>query len=106
MRLGPVAVNGNTGQRGGQRLRWSDLLANDEVAYDGDSCVVGATMSLVGLLLLLAMLATAAVLAVGLAGFFIGGPFNEKYGNRLMRARVGLQLLAVILLGLLFMMQG
>ena len=31
---------------------------------------------------------------------------NERYGNRLMRARVGLQLLAVLALGLLFLSQG
>lgn len=63
-------------------------------------------MNPIGLLLLVAMLATAAVLLVGLTGFFVGGRFNERYGNRLMRARVGLQLLSVILLGLLFMSQG
>ena len=55
---------------------------------------------------MLAMLATAGVLFVGLAGFFVGGSFNERYGNRLMRARVGLQLLAVMALGLLFLSQG
>jgi hypothetical protein len=63
-------------------------------------------MSLIGIMLLLAMLSTAGVLAVGLVGFFQGGAFNEKYGNKLMRARVGFQLVAVILLGLLFMTQS
>jgi hypothetical protein len=63
-------------------------------------------MSLLGILLILAMVATAAVLATGLIGFFRGGEFNARHGNRLMRARVGLQLLAVILLGLMFIMQG
>jgi hypothetical protein len=58
------------------------------------------------ILLVLAMLATAGVLLVGLVGFFRGGAFNEKYGNKLMRARVGLQLLAVLLLGLLFLTQN
>ena len=43
---------------------------------------------------------------VGLVGFFRGGEFNERYGNKLMRARVGLQLVAVVLLGLMFMTQG
>ncbi|MEK0082258.1 twin transmembrane helix small protein [Benzoatithermus flavus] len=62
-------------------------------------------MNLLPVLLLLAMLATAGVLMVGLVGFFRGGAFNEKYGNKLMRARVGLQLLAVVLLGLLFLTQ-
>ena len=45
------------------------------------------------------MLATAGVLFVGLVGLLQGGAFNERYGNRLMRARVGLQLLAVIAAG-------
>lgn len=62
-------------------------------------------MSLIGLLLLAAMLATLSVLAVGIVGFLRGGPFNERYGNKLMRARVGLQLLAVILLGLMYLSQ-
>jgi Hypoxia induced protein conserved region len=62
-------------------------------------------MNPLAILLMIAMLATAGVLFVGLAGFFIGGDFNERYGNRLMRARVGLQLLAVTLLGLLFLTQ-
>jgi hypothetical protein len=63
-------------------------------------------MNPIGILLLVAMVATAGVLVVGLFGFFQGGAFNEKYGNKLMRARVGLQLVAVILLGLLFMTQS
>ena len=62
-------------------------------------------MNLLAILLMIAMLATAGVLLVGLIGFFRGGSFNEKYGNTLMRARVGLQLLAVLLLGLLFLTQ-
>jgi len=63
-------------------------------------------MNPIGILLLLAMVATAGVLLTGLVGFFRGGEFNERYGNKLMRARVGLQLLAVLLLGLMFMMQS
>jgi hypothetical protein len=63
-------------------------------------------MSIIGILLLAAMLATLGVLAVGVVGFLRGGAFNERYGNKLMRARVGLQFLAVILLGLLFMTQS
>jgi hypothetical protein len=63
-------------------------------------------MNPLAIALMLAMLATAGVLAVGLVGFFLGGAFNERYGNRLMQARVGLQLLAVTLLGLLFLTQG
>ncbi len=62
-------------------------------------------MTLLSVLLVIAMAATAGVLLVGLVGFLRGGPFNEKYGNRLMRARVGLQLLAVVILGLMFLTQ-
>jgi Hypoxia induced protein conserved region len=55
-------------------------------------------MSILTSLLLLAMCATLAVLIVGLVGFFLGGEFNAKYGNKLMRARVALQAVAVVLL--------
>ncbi len=54
-------------------------------------------------LLLAAMLATLGVLIVGVAGFFKGGAFNEKYGNRLMRARVVLQFVALVILAILFL---
>jgi len=57
-------------------------------------------MSIVQGLLILALLAVLAVLFTGIAGFVHGGEFNRKYGNKLMRARVGLQLLAVILLAI------
>ncbi|MFZ1429376.1 MAG: twin transmembrane helix small protein [Geminicoccaceae bacterium] len=63
-------------------------------------------MNPLAIMLMVAMVATAAVLMVGLFGFFLGGPFNERYGNKLMRARVGLQLLALVLLGLLFLTQS
>jgi hypothetical protein len=63
-------------------------------------------MNPLAVVLMLAMLATAGVLFVGLVGFMQGGSFNERHGNRLMRARVGLQLVAVIALGLLFLTQG
>jgi hypothetical protein len=55
-------------------------------------------MDLLTVMLMVAMLATLAVLAVGLAGFFHGGEFNRKYGNKLMQARVALQAVAVVLL--------
>lgn len=63
-------------------------------------------MSVIGILLLVVMGATAAVLLTGVAGFIGGGQFNDRYGNMLMRMRVGLQLLAVLLLGLLFLTQN
>ncbi len=55
-------------------------------------------MDVFTLLLLIAMLATLGVLIVGLGAFFKGGEFNRKYSNKLMRARVALQALAVLLL--------
>jgi hypothetical protein len=55
-------------------------------------------MSILTVLLILAMAATLGVLAVGLAGFFHGGEFNRKYGNKLMQLRVALQAVAVVLL--------
>ena len=63
-------------------------------------------MSPLAVALLLAMLATLGVLIVGLVGCFRGGAFNDRYGNRLMRTRVVLQLVAVILLGILFLTQS
>jgi Hypoxia induced protein conserved region len=55
-------------------------------------------MTVLTTLLVLAMAATLGVLIVGLAGFFHGGEFNRKYGNKLMQARVALQAVAVLLL--------
>ena len=40
-------------------------------------------MNPIAVALLLAMLATLGVLIVGLIGFFRGGSFNDRYGNRL-----------------------
>ena len=63
-------------------------------------------MTAIAIVLFVSMLAAAGVLLVGIAGFIHGGQFNERFGNRLMRARVGLQLIAVIALGLLFLSQS
>jgi hypothetical protein len=54
-------------------------------------------------LLFAAMLATLGVLIVGVTGFLKGGAFNETYGNKLMRARVGLQFVALAILAVLFL---
>ncbi len=43
------------------------------------------------------MLAVLAALAMGLYAMTRGGEFNQKYGNRLMQARVGLQALAIVM---------
>jgi Hypoxia induced protein conserved region len=63
-------------------------------------------MNILTTLLLIAMLATLGALVVGLAGFFHGGEFNRKYGNRLMQARVALQAVAVVILLLLLVTHG
>jgi hypothetical protein len=55
-------------------------------------------MTVLTTLLIIAMAATLGVLIIGLAGFFHGGEFNRKYGNKLMQARVALQAVAVLLL--------
>ena len=62
-------------------------------------------MTFMNILLILAMLATVIVLFTGIVGFLRGGAFNEKYGNRLMRARVGLQFTALAILVVLFLTQ-
>jgi hypothetical protein len=60
-------------------------------------------MRLILLVLLgLSLLGVVAVLLIGVVAMGRGGDFNRKYGNRLMRARVGLQALALILLAALF----
>lgn len=50
------------------------------------------------ILMLIAMLVTLGILATGIIGMARGGEFNAKYGNKLMRARVALQAVAVLLL--------
>lgn len=54
-------------------------------------------------LMVLAMIATLAVLVIGLFAMARGGDFNAKYGNRLMWWRVRLQVLALILFALVFL---
>lgn len=60
-------------------------------------------MTILYILLIVALIATAGVLAVGIAGFLQGGAFNERYGNKLMRARVGLQFTCIVLLAIILM---
>ncbi len=59
------------------------------------------------LLTTLVIVALAATLAVLLAGVVVmtkGGAVNRKWGNRLMRARVAMQALAILLLFALFLL--
>jgi hypothetical protein len=55
------------------------------------------------ILLGLAMAAVVIVLGTGLVGFVIGGEFNRKYANKLMRLRVATQAVAVFILLLLLL---
>lgn len=50
--------------------------------------------------MIIAMLATLAVLGIGLVSFIKGGEFNAKYGNKLMRARVIIQGVALAMFAL------
>ncbi len=50
--------------------------------------------------ILLALAATLLILLVGVGGFALGGSFNARHGNKLMRLRVAAQAVAVLLLGL------
>lgn len=47
---------------------------------------------------IVALVATLAVLLAGIIAMLRGGDFNAKYGNKLMRARVAMQALAVALM--------
>ncbi|MCH7932270.1 MAG: twin transmembrane helix small protein [Proteobacteria bacterium] len=57
-------------------------------------------------LLVIALVATLAVLAAGMVAMVRGGEFNKKYGNKLMRARVAAQAVAIAILLALFMVGG
>jgi hypothetical protein len=55
-------------------------------------------ITLLNVLLGFAMVAVLVVLATGVIGFAVGGEFNRKYGNKLMRLRVATQAFAVAIL--------
>ncbi len=54
--------------------------------------------SILGFLVVVALIATVVTLFTGLIGMARGRGFNEKYGNIIMRARIGSQLATVLLL--------
>jgi hypothetical protein len=62
--------------------------------------------SVLQVLLVIAMLAVFLVLLTGIVGFIMGGEFNRKYANKLMRLRVATQAIAVLLLLGLLIMKG
>ncbi len=63
-------------------------------------------MDVLNFLVPLALALVLAVLLVGVFAMLKGGEFNKKYGNRLMRWRVGLQAMAVALLALTWVLHG
>ena len=60
--------------------------------------------SLLSILIGVALGAVLAVLAVGVVAMLRGGDFNRKYGNKLMRARVATQALAIALVFALYVL--
>jgi hypothetical protein len=54
-------------------------------------------------LMVVLLVAVVAVLLVGVFSMARGGAFNAKYSNKLMRARVALQALAILLLGIIWL---
>ena len=62
-------------------------------------------MSFLFIAMLLAMAGVLIVLMTGIVGMVHGGEFNRKYGNRLMRARIILQGVAIALFLLYIMSQ-
>jgi hypothetical protein len=56
--------------------------------------------------MIIAMLATLSVLVLGLAAMVKGGEFNRKYGNKLMRARVLAQGIALAFFALAVLTAG
>lgn len=62
-------------------------------------------MTFMTVLIILALLAVLGVLITGIVSMFRGGEFNQKYGNKLMQLRVIMQLVAVLLIGLAFMLR-
>ncbi|MGF1561372.1 MAG: twin transmembrane helix small protein [Geminicoccaceae bacterium] len=57
-------------------------------------------------LMVISMLLTVGVLAVGMGGFFQGGEFNRKYGNLMMRLRVIMQGVSIMFFVLFLLARG
>lgn len=63
-------------------------------------------VDLLSLVLVAVLVAVLAVLATGVVVFARGGEFNRRHGNRLMNLRVGVQFLAVLVLGLIVLLRA
>lgn len=59
---------------------------------------------MLSLLMVVAMAGTALVLVIGILAFAVQGRFNARHANKLMRARVVLQGLAVLIFALITIM--
>ena len=70
------------------------------LARTGTAGYISGMSPAFAMLIGLALLAVLAVLFMGLFSMARGGEFNRKYGNRLMRWRVGLQGLVLLLFAL------
>lgn len=57
-------------------------------------------------LILVALFAVVAILATGIGGFGIGGEFNAKHGNRMMRWRIIAQAIAIALILMFVWLRG
>ena len=62
-------------------------------------------MSASSIIIAIALLVVLGVLLTGVIGMARGGDFNEKYGNKLMVARVVAQLVAVAVIGFVIVVQ-
>lgn len=80
-------------QSRGARLRDACILAGSTTAVLG-----GNTMDALAIVIILALLATAAAMGLGLLAMSGGGATDRDFGTNLMWARVGLQGLTVLLL--------
>lgn len=60
-------------------------------------------MDMKHIIVLVLLLATLLVLITGVVLMMKGGELNRKYGKKLMVVRVGLQGLAILFIGLLFL---
>jgi len=63
-------------------------------------------MSIFEILAGVAMVLVLLVLFTGIISMLKGGDFNRRWGNRLMRMRILFQFLAVLMLGLAFLLDG
>ena len=62
--------------------------------------------SVVGVLVVVALIVTLLVLLSGVVGMLKGNDFNKKYSNIIMRARVGSQATTILLMLLYFFLDA